>query len=373
MPGRAFVAAPILVMALVMAGCFAGTEGATAAGKETSQPVDAEVTEPQDDSAAAAEGEAWLIYEGEGDIFKISETGDGVTQLSHEPNRDEFEWEWLPDGSGVIFEQFKNTGEGYVDNMVMSVSSDGTDTKELAPGTEPSLAPDGARIVFVRGAKKSDDLFITTTSGDVSRLTRNAFHDREPAWSPDGRRIVFQSKHDGDWELWTIRPNGMGLKKLTDTQGYDPSGPVWAPDGSAIAFDLKVDYSESPDDAPASRIGYVARAGGKPTRLGKGAYGLLLGGWSPDSAAVLYTDVNQGKLFSTEVSSGGTETLLTDIEGIDYASWSPDGSRIAYTAFDADSGSDDIFLLDPATGAVTNLTASVEFESAPVVWFDPSL
>lgn len=323
-------------------------------------------------AAAAADGDAWLLYEREGEVYKISETGDGATALSNKPKLDEFEWEWLPDGSGAIYEQFKDTGDGFVDNNIMWVSADASEDDELEAGSEPSVGPDG-RIVFVRtNADGNTDLWIMNSDGTgLTQLTKRRFNDRSPAWSPDGTRIVFERKVEGDKELWTIKSNGKGLAQLTHTKGYDPYSPIWAPDGTAVAFELEVDYKESADDAKVSRIGYVGETGGNTVRLGKGAYGLLLGGWEPNSKSVLYTNPNSGKLFSTEVASGETSTLTT-ADGISYASWTPDGEKISFVASDASTESDEIFMLDVATDDVSALTETQDFEGGPLVWYDPT-
>jgi hypothetical protein len=56
-----------------------------------------------------------------------------------------------------------------------------------------------------------------------------------PAWSPRGDRILFTSDRDGDWELYTMRPDGSDLKRLTRSPGND-AHPTWSFDAEWIAF-----------------------------------------------------------------------------------------------------------------------------------------
>jgi TolB protein len=55
-------------------------------------------------------------------------------------------------------------------------------------------------------------------SGTLTTLTSGPWNDNFSAWSPRGDLIVFTSDRDGDWELYTIRPDGRGLK-LTRSPG----------------------------------------------------------------------------------------------------------------------------------------------------------
>ena len=47
--------------------------------------------------------------------------------------------------------------------------------------------------------------------------------------------ISFTSKRDGDYEIYVIRPDGTGLRRLTQTRGNDAHSD-WSPDAEWIAF-----------------------------------------------------------------------------------------------------------------------------------------
>src|SRR5438046_2960144 len=53
---------------------------------------------------------------------------------------------------------------------------------------------------------------------------------RSEAWSPEGTRLAFTGDND---VLWTVRPDGSDLLRMTDTQ---VTGYTWSPDGGQLAF-----------------------------------------------------------------------------------------------------------------------------------------
>jgi hypothetical protein len=50
-----------------------------------------------------------------------------------------------------------------------------------------------------------------------------------------GRDHVLTSDRDDDFELYTIRPDGTGLRRLTNSPGNDAHS-IWSPDGEWIVF-----------------------------------------------------------------------------------------------------------------------------------------
>jgi Tol biopolymer transport system component len=60
-------------------------------------------------------------------------------------------------------------------------------------------------------------------------------YDNFPAWSPRGDLIAFIRRIDGNFEVFTIRPDGKELKQLTRTKGNE-AHLSWSPDGERILF-----------------------------------------------------------------------------------------------------------------------------------------
>ena len=112
---------------------------------------------------------------------------------------------------------------------------------------DPQLAPDGARVAFVRVTvnekKEGYDTSIWTVplAGDEEphQLT-NGKHDSTPRWSPDGKFLVFvrAAEKDGKPEppqLCMLPLAGGDSFAFTDLP-KGASSPRWSPDGRTIVF-----------------------------------------------------------------------------------------------------------------------------------------
>ena len=53
--------------------------------------------------------------------------------------------------------------------------------------------------------------------------------------APSDGLLVFDSDRGGQLDIWTMRPDGSDLRKLTDDK-TDDAFPQWSPSGKKIAF-----------------------------------------------------------------------------------------------------------------------------------------
>ena len=103
--------------------------------------------------------------------------------------------------------------------------------------TEPDISPDGEWIVL-RSLGSQDHLYLLKPDGTIIRqITADAHRDREPMWSPDGKRIAFHSDRSGQYQAWTIQPDGSGLTQLTDAKRHEVLGIRWSPDGTRFSWE----------------------------------------------------------------------------------------------------------------------------------------
>ncbi|MFH0518123.1 amidohydrolase family protein [Streptomyces sp. M41] len=186
-----------------------------------------------------------------------------------------------------------------------AASSATTLTFTAATGGSATLAPAGDRLV----AEIQNVLWsLPRKGGTAVPLTAPGLEPTRPQFSPDGTLLVVCAFRDGGFHLWTLRPDGSGLRQLTDGP-WDDRGPAWSPDGTRIAF-ASERGGDTVTGAPYRiwvvdvRTGELTRLTGHPGQRGPGRPGGRGSGeqesrpdarwedfdptWSPDGKRVLF-------------------------------------------------------------------------------------
>ncbi len=123
--------------------------------------------------------------------------------------------------------------------QVALLNDDGSGFELLTSGANnnafASFAPDNKHIVYRTLGPEGQGLRIMTLADHaITKLT--AEWDNFPLWSPRGDRIAFVRRNGaGDFQIFTIHPDGSGLKQLTNTHGND-AHLAWSPDGQHLLF-----------------------------------------------------------------------------------------------------------------------------------------
>ena len=163
-------------------------------------------------------------------------SGDQRT-LFHRPGFSAFCAVWSPNGTEIalsVGRYFRSPGTPPAQIALMR--SDGSDFRLVVDDKEnngfPSWSPDGKRIVFKRGRQL---VIMELATRQITPLTDGSHYDNFPQWSPKGDTIMFTSDRSGDFELYTIRPNGEGLRRLTNAPGSSAHS-TWCTEGDWILF-----------------------------------------------------------------------------------------------------------------------------------------
>jgi len=122
--------------------------------------------------------------------------------------------------------------------QIAMVNADGSGFRELTTGPNnnafPSMSPDGSRFVYRSFGPDGNGLRIMNIETKTSTML-NEGYDNFPLWSPRGDLIMFSRLSEGNYEIYTIKPDGTGVKRLTNARGND-AHMAWSPDGAFIAF-----------------------------------------------------------------------------------------------------------------------------------------
>jgi Tol biopolymer transport system component len=150
----------------------------------------------------------------------------------------------------------------------------------------------------------------------------------QPRWAADGRTIVYVSDETGNPELYVVKANGTSKRQLTSDPEYDNSWPTFSPDGSHIAFSRCSNFLRTCDLA-------VMRSDGSQIRSIAGGYWHhAQPAYSPDGKTIAYTSDEGGfwsLLWLAKADGSDRHSISPAPLAADRPDWSPDGGTITYT------------------------------------------
>jgi dipeptidyl aminopeptidase/acylaminoacyl peptidase len=292
----------------------------------------------------------------------------------------------------VAFGSYEDDSATPIETYIACAS--GTLTQEINPDYLPAslwwnISPSGDLVIWI--SEDGESLIVTDLSGqEITRLSDNSDGQvTSPTWSPDGEYIAYLREVVGEDYF---RVDVVHVATGTVSEGFVPpdeyedvaasKGWYWV-DWSPTANQILLDSGFKPlhiadvvcDDTTHTCTAEVRAIGAKFAKH------YPFNAWSPEGdriAYYCYTTTTTGELIHKGICILDTEGHMVQefpepelgVENISYLVWSPDGTRIAFVAYPANSdlSKTDIFILSLSDMNLINLTSDLPMNHNDPIW-----
>lgn len=267
--------------------------------------------------------------------------------------------DFSPNDSGGGAIAFSSSRAGNFDIYLMDAN--GANVQQITTSAvdekSPTWSPDGTLLAYSKRSEAfNDDIFaLTIASGVEVNLTDTPGYDGFPQWSADGLRITFESRRDGNANVYAMDADGRNLERLTTHPAFDGQ-PAWSPDGSQIVFESGREvFIHETQDLDSAEVAAVEQAQTDP-RDDDPSFNHQIYIMNADGSDIrrltFHTDNDRSPRISPDGSrilfvsdrDGNSEIYVMNLDGSDVRnltyspfddyspSWSSDGSRIAFVS-----------------------------------------
>lgn len=283
--------------------------------------------------------------------------------------------DWTPDAEHVLVRANRLPWGVRMGRYFLVPANGGNESPlEIPEGGGGMFSPDGSKIVYTpidrefrtwkryRGGRAQDVWVYDLVNSQSTQLTENRATDHQPVWVGDS--IFFTS--DRDYTLNLYRHSESGAVPVTDHDEFDVLWPSAGP--NAIVYENGGwIYRFDPNTEQTTKLN-ITVVGDRHEALPK----VVEAASFVESTSLSHTGKRvlmaaRGELFSVPAESGPIRNLTRTPEAREIAaSWSPDGTRIAYLS-DA-SGEYEVYVRSIKTGEVKQVTNDGEIWRFAPVW-----
>jgi TolB protein len=249
-------------------------------------------------------------------LFTVKPDGHGRRQVTHLADSDALNAAWSPDGKQIAFARDYAAGTSAEHLDIFTMNADGTGLHGMGLtgiNGEPTWSPDGSQILWANPA----GLQIANADGSGLRTIHVAGENGGPTFSPDGKRIAYIRSFPADRAaIYVVSANGTHARRLTKPAKGIGSKIDWSPDGSPIAFSAV---------AKGSSNVFTIRPNGtglKQVTDATGKLNSLLDSWSPDGKRIAFISDATGtfEIYAMNADGGGA-TRITHGPEAHLATW----------------------------------------------------
>ena len=275
---------------------------------------------------------------------------------------------WSPDGGRLVFQSEREPGNPFYQIYVLDLATG--DAKRISPGMGKTTC------AFFRPG--SDEILFSSTHADPKS---KQLQDEEIAFRASGKERRYSWDYDPEMDIWAFAEKTGALKRLTDARGYDAEA-SYSPDGQWIAFSSMRDvYGRQPSDAERKQLEldpsyfaeiYIMRADGTGQRRLTTVPGYDGGPFfTPDGSRIIWRRFDEQGLIAdifTMKLDGSDVRQMTDFGAMSWAPYMhPSGEYAIFASNKLGFENFELFMVDAAgTKEPVRVTYSDGFDGLPV-------
>ena len=297
----------------------------------------------------------------------------------------------------------------------------------LGSVSSPVVSPDGSKVLYsvaftsIEQNKSNAELWVMDIDGgNPVRLTQSPKSEYNAAWIDGGNKIAFLYPENGKMQIFVMNADGTGRQCVSSVEkGVD--GFLFSPDGSKVLYISQVKWAKTvtdtyPDldkanchivddlmykhwDEWVSTIPHPFIADFANGRVGEGTDimegepyeapmkpfgGIESFAWAPDGKSLVYVSRKKtgleyslstnSDLYQYDLATKNTRNLTEGMMGYDTApAFSRSGNYLAWLSMEHDGYESDknrIFVMEMASGNMTDLTADWDYTADGIAWAD---
>lgn len=240
---------------------------------------------------------------------------------------------WMPDNKHIVLSG--NPAPQVNEQLWLADVENETMTRIMAlpsaAQATPSVSPDGTQILFSQIQRDRDILRFPVDGSTPTPILSTDIPEYGPSWSPTGDQLAFVTQRSGNDELWIRSAEGNWDRPLVTLKEFPTLqtlvSPIFSPDGTRIAYTALLVGGGRRRSLAISSVG-----GGDPTVISDG-YGAT---WSPDGSTIAFLWLKSDGTLPVATLRVGSDQPPTEIfpnRATAAPEWSPSGEWIAVPTF----------------------------------------